>query len=203
MNIILEIQKYKVVPVVVANTLEQGRNIIEGLVEGGLPIAEITFRTSCAAELIKESSIKYPTALIGAGTVINREQCIQAIEAGAKFIVSPGLSKDVADECKKQGIIYLPGVVTPTEVIEGISLGLEYLKFFPASNYGGVKTIKALCSAFPSVKFMPTGGIDENNILEYLSFEKIFACGGSFMVKGSKEDIIKKVKETLSIISKI
>ena len=127
--------------------------------------------------------------LVGAGTVINKEQCERAIAAGAKFIVSPGCSKKVAKVCMREGIPYLPGVVTPTEVIKALSLGYDHLKFFPAGDFGGLKTIKALSAAFPQVSFMPTGGVGADNLNEYLSFPKIFACGGSWMVKGTPEEI--------------
>lgn len=200
MDIINELKKYKVVPVVVSKTLEEGLETISALVEAKLPVAEVTFRTRCAKDVIKEASKKYPNALIGAGTVLNKEQCEEAINNGAKFIVSPGLSDEVFFVCKKHNIPYLPGVVTPTEIIKALDLGLTHLKFFPASNYGGIKTIKALCAAFTSIYFMPTGGIDENNINEYLAFEKIFACGGSFMVKGNKVEIIEKTTKLLELI---
>ena len=142
----------------------------------------------------------YPDALIGAGTVINAQQCEDAISVGAKFIVSPGLSAEVNEVCVKHNVPYLPGVVTPTEIIAAISLGITTLKFFPASNYGGLKTIKSLCAAFPQVKFMPTGGIDASNIMEYLEFNKIVACGGSWMMKGTFEEIEKKTREVVELV---
>lgn len=200
MDIINEIRKYKVVPVVVSKTLEDGMNTVDALVAANLPVAEVTFRTSCAKDVIKYAVEKYKDALIGAGTILTSAQCEEAINSGAKFIVSPGLSIDVFNVCKKYNVPYFPGVVTPTEIIEALNLGLTHLKFFPANNYGGIKTIKALCAAFTNVYFMPTGGIDENNINDYLSFEKIFACGGSFMVKGTKEEIIEKTTKLLEKI---
>lgn len=200
MDIINEIKKYKVVPVVVSKTLEDGINTIDALIEANLPVAEVTFRTSCAKDVIKYAVSKYSDALIGAGTILTSAQCEEAINSGAKFIVSPGLSEEVFNVCKKYNVPYFPGVVTPTEIIQALNLGLTHLKFFPASNYGGIKTIKALCAAFTNVYFMPTGGIDENNINDYLSFEKIFACGGSFMVKGTKEEIIEKTTKLLEKI---
>lgn len=200
MDIINEIKKYKVVPVVVSKTLEDGINTIDALIEANLPVAEVTFRTSCAKDVIKYAVSKYSDALIGAGTILTSAQCEEAINSGAKFIVSPGLSEEVFNVCKKYNVPYFPGVVTPTEIIQALNLGLTHLKFFPASNYGGIKTIKALCAAFTNVYFMPTGGIDENNINDYLSFEKIFACGCSFMVKGTKEEIIEKTTKLLEKI---
>ena len=195
-----KLEEFKVIPVVVINKIEDAIPTMDALVKGGLPAAEITFRTECAPEAIKLAIKKYPDAYIGAGTVINKEQCEEAIKLGCKFIVSPGLSKEVAEICKKHGIVYLPGVVTPTEVMEALSLGINVVKFFPASNYGGLSTIKALCGPFPQIKVMPTGGISDKNILEYLAFDKIIACGGSWMCKGTPEEIYKKTKEAVALV---
>ncbi len=200
MDILTKIHELKIVPVVVLNSVDEVETKIGGLVEGGLPVAEITFRTACAKEAIEKSLKLYPDALIGAGTVINEKQAIDAIEAGAKFIVSPGLSKDVFKVCKAKGVPYLPGVVTPTEVMEALSWGLETLKFFPASSFGGLKMIKTLASVFPAVHFMPTGGIDQTTMNDYLAFDKIVAVGGSWMMKGNKEEIITKVKEAINAL---
>lgn len=200
MDIVNEIKKYKIVPVVVLNKLEDTLPTMEALVKGGLPVAEITFRTECAEEAIKLATKNYPDALIGAGTVINKEQCIRAINAGAKFIVSPGLSEIVAKTCLEKGVPYIPGVVTPTEIMEALELGLTTLKFFPASNYGGLKTIKALTAAFPSIQIMPTGGVNEENILEYLAYNKIIACGGSWMMKGTPEEIEEKTRNAVALV---
>ena len=173
---------------------------MEALVKGGLPCAEITFRTACAADAIALTVKTYPDMLVGAGTVINREQCEKAIAVGAKFIVSPGFSEEVADCCKEHGMLYLPGIVTPTEAMAAISKGLTTLKFFPASNYGGLKTIKAICAAFPYLKIMPTGGISDANILEYLAYDKIIACGGSWMMTGTPEEIEAKTKAAVALV---
>ena len=173
---------------------------VDALVKGGLPVAEITFRTACAADAIKLAVKEFPDAIIGAGTVINATQCIEAIACGAKFIVSPGLSAAVAKVCKEANVPYLPGVVTPTEVIAALDLGLTILKFFPASNYGGLKTIKAICAAFPQIKIMPTGGVNEANVLEYLAYDKIIACGGSWMMQGSPEEIKQKTKSAVALV---
>lgn len=201
MDIIEQLKSYKVVPVVVLNKLEDTLPNVGALVKGGLPVAEITFRTACAADAIKLACETYPDALIGAGTVINAEQCEQAIACGSKFIVSPGLAPAVAEVCKKHGVPYLPGVVTPTEVIQAIDLGLTTLKFFPASNFGGLKTIKALTAAFPQIKIMPTGGVSEDNILEFLAYDKIIACGGSWMMKGTPEEIEAKTRSAVALVN--
>ena len=201
MDIMEQIKELKVVPVVVLNQLEDTLPNVGALVKGGLPVAEITFRTACAADAIALAVKEFPDALIGAGTVINEEQCRKAVACGAKFIVSPGLSASVANTCKELGVPYLPGVVTPTEVMQALDLGLTTLKFFPASNYGGLKTIKAICAAFPQVKFMPTGGVSEENVLEYLAYEKIVACGGSWMMKGTPEEIEAKTRSAVALVN--
>ena len=185
------VQDYKFIPVVVINKLEDTEKTLGALIEGGLPVAEITFRTSCAKDAIKLGREKFPDMCIGAGTVINVEQCKAAIEAGAEFIVSPGLSVDVAKYCQKINVPYFPGCVTPTEIMAALDLGLTTLKFFPANVYGGLKALKALSAPFPQVKFIPTGGVDMTNIDEFLAFDKIQAIGGSFVLKG---DIVANTK---------
>lgn len=201
-QIIEKIGQMKIVPVVVLNSVEETLPKMQALIDGGLPCAEITFRTPCAAEAIALAVKTYPDALIGAGTVINAEQCEKAIAAGSKFIVSPGFSEEVADCCKAHGMLYLPGVVTPTEVMTAVAKGLTALKFFPASNYGGLKTIKAICAAFPYLKIMPTGGISADNILEYLACDKILACGGSWMMSGTPEEIKEKTAKAVALVKK-
>ena len=136
---------------------------------------------------------------IGAGTVINAEQAKRAIEAGAQFIVSPGLSAEVAEVCKNANVPYFPGCATPTEIMQAISLGINTIKFFPANVYGGLNAIKALSAPFPQVKFLPTGGVDMNNINEFLAFDRIVAVGGSFMMKG---DIVANCKKLMEVIKK-
>lgn len=199
-QLIEKIRRTKIVPVVVLNSVEETLPKMRALINGGLPCAEITFRTPCAAEAIALAVKTYPDMLIGAGTVINREQCERAIEAGSKFIVSPGFSEEVADCCKEHGLLYLPGVVTPTEAMAAIAKGLTVLKFFPASNYGGLKTIKAICAAFPYIKIMPTGGISAENILEYLACDKIIACGGSWMMSGTPAEIEEKTRAAVELV---
>jgi 2-dehydro-3-deoxyphosphogluconate aldolase/(4S)-4-hydroxy-2-oxoglutarate aldolase len=174
----------KVVPVVVINDIEETIPALSAMCEGNLPVAEITFRTACAEEAIKLGVKTFPDMYIGAGTVINLDQCKKAINAGAKFIVSPGLSKEVAKYCKKKGVTYYPGCVTPTEIMKAIELGIEVVKFFPANVYGGLKAIKALAGPFKQIKFLPTGGVSLENLKEFLDYDKIFAVGGSWMMKG-------------------
>lgn len=175
----------KFIPVVVIKELPKTDKILTALKNNGINCAEITFRTACAAEAIEYASKNYPDMEIGAGTVINAEQCEAALAAGATFIVSPGLSPTVAQICKQRGIPYYPGCVTPTEIMAALELGITTVKFFPANVYGGLKAIKSLSAPFPQVKFIPTGGVDRSNIEEFLAFDKIAAIGGSFFVKES------------------
>ncbi len=175
----------KLIPVVVIKELAEVDTILPALKNNQINCAEITFRTACAAEAIAYACEKYPDMNVGAGTVINAEQCEQALKAGAKFIVSPGLSQSVAEICKKKGVPYYPGCVTPTEIMAALELGITVVKFFPANVYGGLKDMKALAAPFPQIKFIPTGGVNRDNLDEFLSWEKIYAVGGSFMVEES------------------
>lgn len=177
----------KSIPVVVIKELNETDKILTALKNVGINCAEITFRTACAEEAIKYAVKNYPDMQIGAGTVINKAQCEKAINAGAEFIVSPGLSVEVAKLCKEKNIPYYPGCVTPTEIMQALELGIEIVKFFPANVYGGLKALKALSAPFPQVKFIPTGGVDRNNIDEFLAFDKVYAIGGSFFVKEALE----------------
>lgn len=177
----------KYIPVVVIKELAEVDKILPALKKNGINCAEITFRTACAKDAIKIAAEKYPDMLIGAGTVINEEQCRDAIAVGAKFIVSPGLSEGAAKVCKEKNIPYYPGCVTPTEIMRALELGITTVKFFPANVYGGLKALKALSAPFPQVKFIPTGGVDRSNIDEFLAFDKIAAIGGSFFVKEALE----------------
>ena len=178
----------KRIPVVVIKELSETDKILTALKKDGIMCAEITFRTACAAEAIAYACKNYPDMNIGAGTVINAEQCQQALAAGAKFIVSPGLSAGVAKVCRENGVPYYPGCVTPTEIMQALELGITIVKFFPANVYGGLKAMKALAAPFPQIKFIPTGGVNSENINEFLAWEKIYAVGGSFFV----EDALKK-----------
>lgn len=174
----------KLIPLVVVRDLSDTEKILSGLKARGLNTAEITFRTECAEEAIRLGAKKFPDMIVGAGTVINADQCARAIKAGAKFIVSPGLSEEVAAVCAKNSIPYYPGCVTPTEIMQALSLGLTTLKFFPASVYGGIKALKALSGPFPQVKFIPTGGVTAENMEEYLALPCVAAVGGSFLLDG-------------------
>ncbi len=179
----------KFIPVVVIKDLSETDRILTALKNNHINCAEITFRTSCAAEAIAYAVAHYPDMEIGAGTVINAEQCEAALNAGATFIVSPGLSPAVAKICTARGIPYYPGCVTPTEIMAALELGITTVKFFPANIYGGLKALKALSAPFPQVKFIPTGGVDRSNIDEFLAFDKVAAIGGSFFVKESLDKL--------------
>ena len=184
----------KYVPVVVIKEMSETDKILTALKNNGINTAEITFRTACAAEAIAYACKNYPDMAIGAGTVINAEQCEAALKAGAQFIVSPGLSVAVAKICKEKNIPYYPGCVTPTEIMAALELGITTVKFFPANVYGGLKALKALSAPFPQVTFIPTGGVDRSNIDEFLAFDKIAAIGGSFFVKEALEKMEKEGK---------
>ena len=186
----------QVIPVVVINDEKETIEILSKLREGGINCAEITFRTACAKEAIEIGVEAFEDMNIGAGTVINAEQAKSAVESGAKFIVSPGFSDEVARYCIDENIPYYPGCVTPTEIMRALSYGLNIVKFFPAGVYGGLKAMKALSAPFPQIKFIPTGGVDLSNLKEYLDFDRVYAVGGSFMMKG---DIVKNCKEIVKI----
>ena len=186
----------QVIPVVVINDEKETIEILSKLREGGINCAEITFRTACAKEAIAIGTKAFEDMNIGAGTVINAEQAKSAVQAGAKFIVSPGFSDEVARYCTDEKIPYYPGGAAPTEIMRALSYGLNVVKFFPAGVYGGLKAMKALSAPFPQVRFIPTGGVDLSNLKEYLDFDKVYAVGGSFMMKG---DIVKNCKEIVKI----
>lgn len=177
-----------VVPVVVLNDAKDAAPLAKALTEGGLPCAEVTFRTDAAEESIRIMTTEYPDMFVGAGTVLTTEQVDRAVAAGAKFIVSPGFDPEVVDYCIEKDIPIFPGTITPSEVAQAVKRGLKVVKFFPAAQFGGVSTIKALAAPYTTVKFMPTGGVSASNLKDFLSCDKIVACGGSWMVKG---DLVK------------
>lgn len=179
---------YAVVPVVVLDDTEDAAPLAEALVKGGIPCAEVTFRTEVAEESIRIMSEKYPEMLVGAGTVLTTEQVDRAVAAGAKFIVSPGFDPEIVDYCMEKNIPVFPGCVSPSEVAQAVKRGLKVVKFFPAEQAGGLAMLKAMAAPYTMLKFMPTGGINTKNLKEYLGFSKILCCGGSWMVKG---DMIK------------
>lgn len=204
-----QLQKFGVVPVVVLNEVKDALPLAKALIEGGLPCAEVTFRTEAAEESIRQMAAEYPEMLVGAGTVLTIEQVDRAVNAGAKFIVSPGFDPEVVDYCLSREIPIFPGCVTPSEVAQAVKRGLKVVKFFPAEQFGGVSTIKALAAPYTMVRFMPTGGVSAKNLKDYLSCDKIIACGGSWMVKGDMikagefDKICEMTKEAVALAKEI
>ena len=198
-----------IVPVVVLNKVEDAQPLAQALIAGGLPCAEVTFRTEAAEESIRAIAKKFPDMFVGAGTVLTVEQVDRAVGAGAKFIVSPGLNPKVVEYCLKKSYPVTPGIMTPTELEVALGFGLDVVKFFPAENAGGLKMIKAMSAPYTMMKFMPTGGINATNVRDYLACDKILACGGSWMVKGDLinagdfAQIEKLTREAADIVKEI
>ena len=190
MDINKKIEALGIVPVVVLNDADDAVPLCKALAEGGLPVAEITFRTAAAEESIRRVAKELPDVLVGAGTVLTIDQVDRAIGAGAKFIVSPGFNPEVVGYCVKNGYPIFPGFPTTSDIEAAMSFGLKVVKFFPAEAMGGLKVIKAVAAPYGQMKFMPTGGVNEKNLLDYLAFDKIIACGGSWMV--DKEAVATK-----------
>ncbi|MBR3307211.1 MAG: bifunctional 4-hydroxy-2-oxoglutarate aldolase/2-dehydro-3-deoxy-phosphogluconate aldolase [Lachnospiraceae bacterium] len=202
-------EKIGIIPVVVLNDAKDAEPLGRALMEGGLPAAEVTFRTAAAEESIRIMAEKFPDMLVGAGTVLTKDQVDRAAAAGAKFIVSPGFDAEIVKYCQEKDIPVCPGTQTATEMIAALNLGLDKVKFFPAENAGGLKMIKAIGAALTALRFMPTGGINADNVKEYLKDPKIFCCGGSWMVKGDMikagefDKIREKVAEAAAIVKEI
>ena len=198
-----------VVPVVVLEDAKDAVPLAQALVEGGLPCAEVTFRTAAAEESIRLMAEKFPEMLVGAGTVLTTEQVDAAVKAGAKFIVSPGFDPEIVDYCIEKKIPVLPGCITPSEAAQAVRRGLSVIKFFPAEQAGGLAFIKAMAAPYTSLSFMPTGGINPENVKKYLEYDRIFACGGSWMVKGKLitegrfDEIEKLTREAAKIVEDI
>ncbi len=189
--------KIGIIPVVVLEDAKDAHDLGEALMKGGLPAAEVTFRTAAAEEVIKILSRDFPDMLVGAGTVLTCEQADRAVAAGAKFIVAPGFNPTVVKHCLEKGYPVTPGVQTPGEMEQAMELGLDFVKFFPAEPAGGLPMIKAVAAPYTNLKFMPTGGINKENVKDYLAYNKIVACGGTWMVKGDliKEGNFAKIEE--------
>ena len=209
MSIAETIQNMGVVPVVVLEDTKDAAPLAKALTEGGLPCAEVTFRTEAAEESIRIMAEQFPQMLVGAGTVLTIDQVDRAVAAGAKFIVSPGFDPEIVDYCLEKKIPVFPGCITPSEVTQAVKRGLKVVKFFPAEQFGGVATIKALAAPFTGVKFMPTGGVNAKNLESYLSFPRIIACGGSWMVSGALvkegkfDEITELTREAVSLVKQI
>lgn len=206
MEIEAKIEKLGIVPVVVLENAKDAGWVADALCDGNLPCAEVTFRTAAAKEAIKVMRKSRPEMLVGAGTVLTKEQVDDAVEAGAQFIVSPGFDGEIVDYCIAKGVPVFPGCVTPSELAQAVKRNLKVVKFFPAEKFGGIKTIGTLAAAYTNLRFMPTGGIHQENLGEYLSSEKIIACGGSWMVKGEliRNHDQEKIKQlSLAAVKKV
>lgn len=206
MELMDSLYRLGVLPVVALDNVEDACPLAKALINGGIPAAEVTFRTAAAEGAIRQISENFPEMLVGAGTVLSVEQVKKAVAAGAKFIVSPGFDPEVVDFCLSNSIPVFPGCVTPTEVMMAYKRGLEIVKFFPAGEFGGLKTIKALAGPFPMMRFIPTGGVNAGNLPDFLASDKIFACGGTWMVKKDLinahrfDEIEKLTKEAAEIV---
>ena len=198
-----------IIPVVVLDDAKDAAPLAKVLCENGLPCAEVTFRTAAAEEAIKTMAREFPEMLVGAGTVLTIEQADKAINAGAKFIVAPGLNPKIVQHCLDKSVPVTPGTQTPSEMEQALELGLKVVKFFPAEPSGGLNMIKAVAAAYVDLKFMPTGGINAKNVRDYLAYNKIIACGGSWMVKkdliaaGEWDKIGAMVREAADIVKEI
>lgn len=203
------IHEYGVVPVVVINDAKDAGMLADVLCEEGLPCAEVTFRTEAAKDAIRIMADEHPEMLVGAGTVLTVEQVEQAVAAGAKFIVSPGFDPEIVDYCITKNIAVFPGCVTPSEAAQAVKRGMKVVKFFPAQQFGGVSTVKALAAPYTKLKFMPTGGVNKENLESYLSCDKVIACGGSWMVKselienGEFDKIRQMTRQTVEMVKAI
>ncbi len=208
MDVFEKIKEFKIIPVATINKLEDAPPLAKTLVEAGLTIIEVTFRTEFAAKVIDILTQSYPELLLGAGTVLKVEQIKKAVKAGAQFIVTPGFNPKVVDYCIINQIPIIPGVNTPTMVEWALDRGLKVVKFFPANLSGGPKMLKSLAGPYPSIRFLPTGGIDNNSLLSYLTLPNVIACGGSWIIKkefideGNFEGIKKLIESALSLLKK-
>ena len=209
MDINQKIEELKIVPVVVLHDAKDAVPLAQALVDGGLPVAEVTFRTDAAEASIREIAKAFPEMLVGAGTVTSVEQAEKAVAAGARFLVTAGFNRKVTEYAVEYNIPIFPGVCTPTELMFLLEYNLPVAKFFPAAQYGGLATIKALSAPFPNMRFMPTGGINAGNVREYLENPKVIACGGSWMVKdalineGKFDEIRRLTAEAVDLVKDI
>ncbi len=204
MNAMSEIARIGVVPVIRIEDANDAVPLAEALKVGGVPVAEVTFRTASAEESIRRIAEEVDDILLGAGTVLTVDQVERARMAGAKFIVSPGFDREIVLRCLELGMDVLPGCATPSEIMAAVKLGLKAVKFFPASVYGGLAGIKALSAAFPGLGFVPTGGVGAGNLADYLGFKPVIACGGSWMVNAKNPaETTRLCREARAIVQEI
>ena len=183
MQISEQIFKIGIIPVIAIDDADKAVPLAQALVKGGLPAAEVTFRTAAAEEAIRRIVAEVPDMLVGAGTVLTKEQADRAIAAGSQFIVSPGFNPEITRYVLDKGVVMMPGTATPGEMEQAMSMGLDVVKFFPAEQNGGVAKLKALAGPYTNLRWMPTGGVNTKNMMDYLGFDRIIACGGTWMVK--------------------
>lgn len=209
MSVTERFEKCGIVPVVVLDSKDDAIPLANALIDGGIDVCEVTFRTDAAQESIKLISENVPQMLVGAGTVLTVDQLERAVENGARFIVSPGYDPKIVKKAKEHNVAVFPGAVTPTEIIQILNEGLDIIKFFPAGNYGGLKTLKSLAGPFTNVRFMPTGGVNASNLREFLEFDKIVAVGGSWIcdkklvTQGRFDEITRLSKEAREIFKSV
>ncbi len=198
---------HRLVPVIVMDRVEDGKPLAEALIEGGLPVAEVTMRTSAALGAMKEIGT-YDEILLGAGTVLTAEQVDMAVDSGASYIICPGMHEEVVERCLDLGVLVIPGVITPSDIAKAMSYGLGLVKFFPAESFGGAKTLKAMAAPYGDMRFVPTGGINAGNVMDYLTIPSVAACGGSWMVdrslikEGDFAEIRTRVSAAVDLVKK-
>jgi len=207
-DIAARFRELRVIPVAAIERREDARPLANALVEGGLACIEVTFRTAAAAEAIRILAAR-DDILVGAGTVLSIDQVKTALDAGVRFVVSPGFNPKVVDYCLKNDVVHIPGVCTPSEIEAALDLGLNVLKFFPAEAFGGLKTLRAMSAPYPQLEFVPTGGINPENLADYLRFPKVLACGGTW-IAGSKlvsagrfDVVLKNAREAAAIVQNL
>ena len=208
-SVLEEIGRARVVPVVVVDDAAQGLLVAESLRDGGLPVAEVTFRTAGAGAAIEAIAREVPDVLVGAGTVVTPAQVDEAVAAGARFLVSPGLSAAVVRRAQEHGVPVLPGVATPSDIIAALDLGLDTVKLFPANVVGGPAAVKAFSAPFPGLRFVPTGGVGAANLLDYLALPSVLAAGGSWMVDRAlvraedRSEIVRRTREAVELAASL
>lgn len=208
MDIIKRFSELKIIPVAVIDDAEDALPLGKVMLDAGLPVLEITFRTAAAADSITILTRKFPEMIVGAGTVLKTDQVDAAINAGSQFIVTPGFNPTIVDYCIKKGILIIPGVNAPSFIEWGLERGLTHFKFFPADISGGVKALQVFGGPYPMAKFIPTGGVNNSNLMEYLNLKNVFACGGSWIIpkelitSKNFEEIQRKTKEVIDLIKK-
>ncbi|MGD8171624.1 bifunctional 4-hydroxy-2-oxoglutarate aldolase/2-dehydro-3-deoxy-phosphogluconate aldolase [Vibrio sp. TRT 21S02] len=206
-EILNKLKQFKVIPVIQINSVKHAIPLAKVLVENGLPVAEVTFRTEAAAEAIQAMRNAYPEMCVGAGTVLTPQQIEQAQQAGAEFVVAPGLNPNTVKRCQAIGMPIVPGVNNPSQVEQALELGLSFLKFFPAEASGGLAMVKSLLAPYVNVSFMPTGGIGKNNVNDYLSIDRVVCCGGTWMVSPALieneqwDEIGRLVREAVELVN--